>query len=82
LYANGAPRTYQGKIERIENEMKSLPVQKMMTNSMLDYIPVKPYPEWHDYKRKSLEKLMFTTELASLEMEENLKKENSTIRKH
>ena len=36
---------------------------------MLDYIPVKPYQEWQDYKRKSLEKMISMSELRRLEAE-------------
>jgi len=72
LYAKGQPRTYKEKIERIEKEIMSLPIPRMMTNTMLDYIPVKPYQEWQDHKRRSLDKMLSISELAKLELiEEN-----------
>ena len=77
MYAKGQPRTYAGKIERIQNEMMSLPpFPRMMTNSMLDFIHVKPYRELQDHKRKSLEKMMTMAELARLEADENFKKQS------
>jgi uncharacterized protein (UPF0335 family) len=69
LYAKGQPHTYEEKIERIQKEMMSLPIPRMITNTMLDYIPVKPYQEWQDYKRKSLEKMISMSELRRLEAE-------------
>jgi len=54
LYARDEPRDYKGKIEKIENEMKTLPVARMMTNTMLSFTPVRPYIVWHDHSRKSV----------------------------
>ncbi len=71
MYAKGQPRTYEEKIERIQTEMMCLPVPRMMTNTMLDYIPVKPYQEWQDYKRRSLEKMLSMSELARQAEENN-----------
>ena len=54
IYAPNSPKTHMEKIHRLQQEMKKLPVQAMMSNSQLSYTPVVPYQEFgKDYKRKS-----------------------------
>jgi len=50
------PQDYEGKIKRLNNEIKKLPSVKVMTLSQMSYKPVKPYDEWYDFKRRSIDK--------------------------
>ena len=53
LYAKDMPRDYEGKIQKLQDEIDKLPSAKMMTLSQMSFKPVKPYDEWHDFKRRS-----------------------------
>ncbi len=56
LYAKDMPREYQGKIQKLKNEIDKLPSARMMTTSQISFKPVQPYDEWHDFKRRSKSK--------------------------
>ena len=56
LYAKDLPRDYDGKIQKLQDEINKLPSAKMMTLSQMSFKPVKPYDEWHDFKRRSKSK--------------------------
>ena len=53
LYAKDMPRDYVGKIQKLQDEIDKLPSARMMTLSQMSFKPVKPYDEWHDFKRRS-----------------------------
>ena len=58
LYAKDIPTDYQGKIQKLQDEINKLPTVKGMTSlTQMSYRNVKPYDEWHDFKRKSIERL-------------------------
>jgi hypothetical protein len=57
LYAKDAPRDYEGKIQELKDEIKKLPSVRLMTLTQMSYKPVKPYDEWHDFKRKSIDRI-------------------------
>ena len=56
LYAKDSPQNYEGKNQKLKDEIKKLPTVKVMTLTQMSYKPVKPYNEWHDFKRKSFER--------------------------
>lgn len=47
------PCDYMGKIQKLQGEIDKLPSARMMTLSQMSFKPVKPYDEWHDFKRRS-----------------------------
>ncbi len=51
------PQDYQGKIQKLQDEIDKLPTVKVMTSlTQMSYRKVKPYDEWHDFKRKSIDR--------------------------
>jgi hypothetical protein len=46
----------KGKIELLQEEMKKMPIATKMTNAQMSYVPVKPFDEWFDFRRKSFER--------------------------
>ena len=46
----------KGKIELLQEEMKQMPIATKMTNAQMSYVPVKPFDEWFDFRRKSFER--------------------------
>jgi len=53
LYAGDQPTDNKGMIRKIEEKMKHLPVQSMMTNSQLSFTWNKPYVEPKNYRLKT-----------------------------
>ncbi len=56
LYAKDMPQDYEGKIKKLENEINKLPTVRVMTLTQMSYKPLKPYDEWHNFKRKSIDR--------------------------
>ena len=56
LYAKDLPRDYEGKIQKLKDEINKLPTVQVKTLTQMSYKPVKPYDEWHDFKRKSIDR--------------------------
>ena len=46
----------KGKIELLQEELKQMPIATKMTNAQMSYVPVKPFEEWFDFRRKSFER--------------------------
>jgi len=68
LYAKGQPGDNKGKIEKVRNTLKNLPVTSMMTNNQLSYGHVKAYADIGDeFYRKSMDLNNNSTDLDALE---------------
>lgn len=54
VFAPNDPKSYSEKIERLKEKMEKLPVQAMMSNSQMSYLPVVGYKEHgKNYRRKN-----------------------------
>lgn len=54
LFAPDSPKSYSEKIAKLKEKMEKLPVQAMMSNSQMSYVPVVPYKEYgKNYGRRS-----------------------------
>lgn len=55
VFAPNSPKSYSEKIAKLENRMKELPVQALMSNNQISYTNVVPYDDFggKNYKRKS-----------------------------
>ena len=50
------PQDYRGKIQKLEDEINKLPTVRLMTLTQMSYKPLTPYDEWHNFKRKSIDR--------------------------
>ena len=50
------PRDFEGKIQKLQEEIDKLPSVRVMTLTQMSYKPVKPYDEWHNFRRKSIDR--------------------------
>ena len=55
VFAPNSQKSYSEKIAKLENRMKELPVQALMSNNQISYTNVVPYDDFggKNYKRKS-----------------------------
>ena len=53
----GKPQDYDSRIETLQKEIDKFQIPRMTTVSKTSYKDVKGYEEWHDHKRRSLERV-------------------------
>lgn len=58
LYSAGEPLTYDGKIAKLEAELKKIPAAALATNNMMSYHGDKAFPEpkWQSFGKKTFGK--------------------------
>ncbi|GMI45071.1 hypothetical protein TrCOL_g6543 [Triparma columacea] len=58
LYSAGEPLTYEGKIAKLEAELKKIPAAALATNNMMSYHGDKAFPEpkWQSFGKKTFGK--------------------------
>ena len=54
--AGGVPQDYKTRIKILEEEINKFKIPRMSTVTKTSYKQFEPYEEWHDHKRKSLER--------------------------
>ncbi|GMH81347.1 hypothetical protein TrST_g1936 [Triparma strigata] len=58
LYAKDEPQDYDGKIAKLEGELKKIPAAALATNNMMSYHgdPAFQEPQWQNYGKKTFGK--------------------------